>query len=223
MRPVLLARSRVRSMRQTRAAPRPRGSGRAARPGHRRNHAQGRERQRRHEERCRRSQGVGAVKAELKGDIGAVKAELGAVKWVMGLTPTIIPAMAARLFGVVQAPPQFPVGRFAYPLRRPRRGAAILVPAHGDRQTGRGRRWPKRELPPQKTATLENPCRIKFGVTGAARFRAAPGRSATARRRARRLCLPARAATPALPWPGNGAIRRTGRASSRARTKPPPG
>ena len=57
--PVLRARSRVRSMRQTRAAPRPRGSGRAARPGHRRNHAQGRERQRRHEERCRRSQGRG--------------------------------------------------------------------------------------------------------------------------------------------------------------------
>ena len=49
---------------------------------------------------------LGAVKAELKGDIGAVKAELWAVKWVLGFVLAIVPAMAARLFGVLwRSPP----------------------------------------------------------------------------------------------------------------------
>ena len=65
---------------------------------------------------------VATVKAELKGDIGevrgevgevrgeigAVKAELWAFRWMMGLMLAILLAVAARLFGVVQAPPGFP-------------------------------------------------------------------------------------------------------------------
>ena len=79
---------------------------------------------------------LGAVKAELKGDIGAVKAELWAVKRVLGFVLAIVPAMAARLFGVLwrspPAPHRFPAGCFANPLRRPRRGTAIAgVRAHG--------------------------------------------------------------------------------------------
>ena len=58
-----------------------------------------------------------------KGGV-AVKAELWAVKWVLGFMLAIVPAMAARLFGIVQ--------ESRSPLRRPRREVRLRGGSHHD-------------------------------------------------------------------------------------------
>ena len=67
---------------------------------------------------------VAELRAELKGDIGAVKAELWAVKWALGFMLAIVPAMAARLFGIVQ--------ESRPPLGRPRREVRLRGGSHHD-------------------------------------------------------------------------------------------
>ena len=62
--------------------------------------------------------------AELRAELNAVKAELWTVKWVVGFMLAIVPAMAARPFGIVQ--------ESRPPLRRPRREVRLRGGSHHD-------------------------------------------------------------------------------------------